>query len=173
MSEFKPISEKAIPGALAKAERYRLLNEPREAESICRDILQIDPENQDAVVMLMLALTDQFGHGYGVDLASVRELLPKLRDQYERTYYAGVILERWGKGLPGIGAPNSGMDDWLRQAMGWYDEAEAIRPAGNDDALLRWNACARMLQRSTDRSHPPAAASAQTEEGFDDECPML
>ncbi len=173
MSVFKPISKKAIPGALAKAERYRLLNEPREAESICCDILQIDPENQDALVMLLLALTDQFGHGYGVNLKSTQDLLPKLSDQYERAYYAGVILERWGKGLPGIGAPNSGMDDWLRQAMGWYEKAEAIRPAGNDDTILRWNACARMRRRSTDRPSSPAASSAQTDEGFDDECPML
>src|SRR5262245_5730837 len=57
MFEPKPISRDAIPAALAKAERYRLLNEPLEAESICLDVLQIDGANQDAIVMLLLALT--------------------------------------------------------------------------------------------------------------------
>ena len=27
-----------------------------------------------------------------------------------------------------------------------YERAEAIRPAGNDDAILRWNACARLMR---------------------------
>ena len=31
--------------------------------------------------------------------------------------------------------------------MDWYEKAEALRPAGNDDPLLRWNACARHLAR--------------------------
>src|SRR5579864_3525344 len=58
--ELKTLSLEAVPRALAKAERYRLLNEPGEAESICRDALDADPDNQDALVMLLLALTDQF-----------------------------------------------------------------------------------------------------------------
>ena len=57
MSELKKLSKEAIPAALEKAERYRLLNEPGEAESICLDILAIDPENQRAIIMLLLALT--------------------------------------------------------------------------------------------------------------------
>jgi hypothetical protein len=51
MYELKPLSREAIPAALEKAYRYRLLNEPLEAESICRDILEADPENQEATVM--------------------------------------------------------------------------------------------------------------------------
>ena len=27
-----------------------------------------------------------------------------------------------------------------------FEEAERLRPAGNDDAILRWNACVRFLQ---------------------------
>ena len=63
MFEPKPISIEAIPNALAKAERYRLLNEPREAESICRDVLEVDADNQEAIATLVLALTDQSGNG--------------------------------------------------------------------------------------------------------------
>ncbi len=168
--ELKPISKKAVPSALAKAERYRLLNEPREAESICRDILQIDPDNQEVLVMLLLALTDQFDKGFGVDLRGTQQLLPKLSDEYEQAYYAGVILERWGKALPGIGAPVDSTLDWLRQAMHCYEQAEALRPAGNDDAILRWNACARMIQRAGGAVFQ-AAASPEAEAPYDDETP--
>ena len=44
--ELKAISKAGIPEAIAKAELYRYLNEPEEAESICRDILSVDPEHQ-------------------------------------------------------------------------------------------------------------------------------
>ena len=47
-------------------------------------------------------------------------------------------------GTPGCGPQAY---EWLREAMDWYEKAEAIRPAGNDDALLRWNACARLIMR--------------------------
>ena len=57
MFELKPISTAAIPRAVAKAERYRLLNEPQEAESICRDVLRVDEDNQEVLTMLLLALT--------------------------------------------------------------------------------------------------------------------
>ena len=60
MFDLKPLNPDAIPKALQKAERYRLLNEPEEAESICLDILAIEPDNQQALVMLLLAQTDQF-----------------------------------------------------------------------------------------------------------------
>ena len=58
--ELKTLSPEAVPRALEKAERYRLLNEPGEAESICLDALDVEPDNQEALVTLLLALTDQF-----------------------------------------------------------------------------------------------------------------
>jgi len=39
---------------------------------------------------------------------------------------------------------------WLREALAFFERAEAIRPAHNDDAVLRWNACARLLERLPD-----------------------
>jgi hypothetical protein len=33
----------------------------------------------------------------------------------------------------------------LREAMFWYERAEAVRPPDNDDATLRWNACVRTI----------------------------
>jgi hypothetical protein len=37
---------------------------------------------------------------------------------------------------------------WFCEAMTWYEKAEAMRPPGNDDAILRWNTCARFLDRN-------------------------
>jgi len=148
MFELKPISRDAIPEALSKVERYRLLSEPWQAESICHDVLRIDPENQHALVMLLLSLSDQFGKG--ISIAKAREVLPRLNSEYERAYYAGIIAERWAESLLRQGSPGAGFTAYqsLREAMEHYERAESIRPAGNDDALLRWNTCARILMRN-------------------------
>src|SRR5207244_11563891 len=97
MSELKRLHKDAIPAALEKAERYRLLNEPGEAESICLDILHVDPENQQAIIMLLLALTDRFEKGYGVSDSQTKELLARLRSQYDCAYYSGIVAERRAK----------------------------------------------------------------------------
>ena len=150
MFDLKPISPEAVPVALAKAERYRLLNEPWQAESICRDILRIEPEHDLALVMLLLSLTDQFGKG--VRAAQAREVLERLKGGYERAYYAGIICERWADALLRKGSPGAGFTAYenLREAMTHYERAEQLRPDGNDDALLRWNTCARILMRNND-----------------------
>jgi len=150
MFELKPLSVDAIPAALEKAMRYRLLNEPAEAESICLDVLRTDPENQQALVMLLLALTDRFGRGYGVSDTRAQELLPLLRNEYERSYYAGIICERKAKAQLHHGGPGAGFNafELFREAMSWFEKAEKIRPGGNDDALLRWNTCARIIMRN-------------------------
>jgi hypothetical protein len=148
MFELKTLSKDAIPAALAKAERYRLLNEPNEAESICRDVLRIEPEHQAALVTMILALTDQFtAEASAKAAASAADAVCRLEDEYERAYYSGIISERRGKAhyqKQSLGSLASS-HEWLREAMRWYEHAEAVRPAGNDDAILRWNACARFL----------------------------
>ena len=147
MLQLKPLSKGAVPAALAKAERYRLLNEPDQAESICLDILTVDPDNQDALVMLLLALTDLFDNAEASSRAAraVGEVVLKLRDEYQRSYYAGIICERRGRSHLRQGLFASAAVEWLREAMSYYERAERLRPSGNDDAVLRWNACARTL----------------------------
>jgi hypothetical protein len=145
--ELKTLSRDAVPRALAKAERYRLLNEPGEAESICLDALHVDPDNQDALTGLLLALTDQFADDLPTAFAKARPVTERLRDDYQRAYYTGILWERRAKAhlRRESRALGSHAYDWLREAMTWYERAEAIRPPGNDDALLRWNACARLI----------------------------
>jgi hypothetical protein len=152
MFELKPITRDGVAAALQKAERYRLLNEPTAAESICRDVLECDPDNQQALVMLVLALSDQFA-ATGEAAAGVRaarDVLAQVRDEYKRAYYGGIICERRAKAQMRRGAPGSEeiAYDWFREAMEWYEQAERLRPAGNDAAILRWNTCARILNRS-------------------------
>jgi hypothetical protein len=150
MFELKPLSRDGIPAALEKAMRYRFLNEPGEAESICHDVLQIDRDNQEALVILLLALTDRFGKGYSVGVTQAQEILPRLRQEYDRCYYAGIICERRAKAHLQRGAPGASFHayEFLRDAMDWYEKAQAIREPGNDDALLRWNACARIIMQN-------------------------
>jgi hypothetical protein len=147
MFELKRLSEEAIPAALERALRYRLLNEPAEAESICHDVLAIEPENQEALVMLLLAVTDRFDKGYAVGVTQAQEVLSRLRDPYERAYYAGIICERRAKAQLRRGHPGARHNayEFLTEAMSWFEKAEAIRPPKNDDALLHWNTCARII----------------------------
>src|SRR5437879_10201087 len=150
MPELKRQHKDAIPAALEKAERYRLLNEPGEAESICLDILHVDPENQQAIIVLLLALTDRFEKGYGVSDSQTKELLARLKSEYDRAYYSGIVAERRAKMKLRQHTPGCRFQayDLLREAMNWFEKAEPIRPAGHDDAILRWNTCARIVARN-------------------------
>jgi hypothetical protein len=142
--ELKRLSPEAVPAALSKAERYRFLNEPREAESICLDVLEREPNNQEALKMLLLALTDQFGEGDStLPIAEARAISNRLNDEYERLYFSGIICERQAR----LRLRDSGAFELLREAMRFYETAETIRPMGNDEALLRWNTCARLIMR--------------------------
>jgi hypothetical protein len=148
--ELKTLSPDAVPRALEKAVRYRLLNEPGEAASICLDVLAADAGNQEANATLILALTDQFeGEAGTAALTEAWECLERMPDEYSHYYYAGIIWERRAKARLHRGMPDAGFRayEWLSEAMACYERAEAVRPAGNDDALLRWNACARLIMR--------------------------
>ena len=160
MFELKKLTPRGIQRALGKVERYRLLNEPAEAESICLDVLEADPDNQEALVSLLLSLTDQFGMEGHATVAEARALLPQLEGEYAKAYYSGIICERRATALLRRGRPGSGavVYDWYRQAMEHYQRAEGLRPEGNDDPLVRWNTCARTITR---RGLKPAPARAE------------
>ena len=137
--KLKPITREGIGPALQKAERYRLLNESSAAESICLDVLDVDPTNQEALVSLILSITDQFSDELAEGVRRAREYLPRLTDEYERVYYAGIISERRARAQLQRGALGSAevAAEWYRDAMRWYEKAETMRPAGNDEAILR------------------------------------
>jgi hypothetical protein len=160
--ELKPISKSAIPGALAKADRYRLLHEPWQAESICRDVLAIDPGNQEAQITLILALTEQFDRGISTDEAL--EGVNRLGDEYRKAYFTGIIHERRAFAIFRLSDYRSGpaVHTLLVYAMECYDKAQALGEGSNEDALLRWNTCARFLI-----AHPQLARGAGKMNGRD------
>lgn len=146
---LKPIAGDAIEAALKKAEHYRLLNEPSEAESICLDVLELEPHNQRALIDLVLALTDQFDERLIEMFERAQRRVALITDPYALAYYTGILYERRAKAHLKRGGPHSGSAayDWLLRAMEQYEAAEQQRPTGNDDSILRWNTCARLLER--------------------------
>jgi hypothetical protein len=146
MFTLKKISKESIPAALEKAERYRFLNEPSLAESVCSDILEVEPGNSRALVTMLLAMTDQLDTS-PEKLNQAQALITQLAGEYEREYYAGIICERKGHAVYAKDMPDarSTSYEWLIDAMEHFEKAEALRPTGNDDALLRWNTCARQI----------------------------
>ena len=171
MRQLKSISKQAVPAALEKALRYRLLNEPMEVESICLDVLLVDPRNQQALVTMLLALTDQFEVEYVAALERAKAVLPRLTSEYERAYYDGIIHERWAKAEASRGVPGHVVTGWYLHAMHSYERAESLAPADNPDAILRWNTCARLLDRDADSPSADERMKHDVEAEFGDEAP--
>jgi len=143
---LKPISKEGISEAISKAELYRYLNEPGEAESICRDILAADAENQTALRLLGLSITDQFTGNASDRYSEAESTFQSLTDEYGRFYYAGILHERQAKAQLAAGRSPYMVTPLFEKALDYFEQAEAIRPHGNDDAILRWNRCVRILQ---------------------------
>jgi hypothetical protein len=156
--ELKPLSADAIDAALAKAERYRFLNEASEAESICLDVLAVAPDHQQAQIALLLALSDQFEEASGA-ATRAQQVAAGLAGEYDRFYYRGLVSERRAKVHIKRGAAGSGAYEFLIDALDCFERAERVRPAGNDDAILRWNTCVRLLRR-----HPHLQPASDTRE---------
>ena len=144
--QLKPISREGVPEAINKAELYRNLNEPGEAESICRDILAADADNQTALRLLGLSITDQFNGSPGDRYREAEKIFQTLQDEYERKYYAGLLRERLAKAQLEAGRSPHTVAPLFEEALAYFEKAEEIRPHGNDDAILRWNRCVRILQ---------------------------
>lgn len=166
--DLKKIRLEAAPAAVAKAEKYRDLNQPAEAESICRDVLIASPADPAALRTLGLALTDQFeGQGKGRH-AEAMAVFAKLPDAYERAFYSGLACERQGRAQLKAGRPLRSCLPLFEKALALYQQAEAIRPAGNDDALLRWNSVVRTL-----RAHPEFAEEDRPADHGGDDAPPV
>ena len=164
MFELKPLPRQGIETALVKVERYRLLGEPWEAESICRDILAVDPENQEALRELIGAIAQQIGSGLGGDVSETARLIGDLRSEFDREYYSGIVQERRAKELLAHGTLGVGpaVYELLVKAMDHYEEAQSVSAPGNDSAILRWNTCARIIMQN-DLKPPPGPPSGRRE----------
>jgi hypothetical protein len=159
--KLKTIAKESIPHAISKAELYRNLNEPEESESICHDILAVDPENQVAIRLLGLAITDEFTGDVTDRYAEAEKMFRQLTDAYEREYYIGLLLERRAKAQMRAGRPLHSIAALFHEAMARFEAAEKLSHPDNNDAMLRWNRCARLLEKL------PAETTTQ-ESSFED-----
>ncbi len=157
MSELKRLHAEAIEHAMEKARHYRLLNQPAQAESICLDVLEIQPENQDALIVLILARTDQLKDANPATLQHAQEVLPRLKSDYHREYYAALICERQAMCFLKRRGTRSSLVayQWFGDAMKLYEKAMTHQPPDDDEALLRWNFCTRMIDRHRLRDLDP------------------
>ena len=136
-----------LDAAVAKAAHYRDLNQPEEAESICRDVLAVDPSNQAALKILGLTLTDRLPTGQAGLLEDAILAFEQLGDEYDRIYHVGVAWERAAKAHLEKGEGHSALTAF-EHALGLFSRAETMRP-DSPDPILRWNRCVRLLS-----SHP-------------------
>ena len=160
--KLKTISKDGIAEAIAKAEHYRHLREPEESESICHDILAVDPENQTALRILGLAITDEFTGEASDRYSEAEATFLRLADPYEQQYCMGLLCERQAKKQMRAGRPSHAVTALFEEAMRHFESAEKIHPPKNDDAILRWNRCARLLEKMPQVEHPA------THEAFED-----
>ncbi len=152
--ELKTITAGGLEAAAARAEHYRLLNQPKLAQSICHDILEVDPDNQRALIALVLAMSDEFAIG-GASVNGAKGYANKLTNEYQRHYYTGIIVERQARSLMARGPSAAFAYNTFQEAMEYFEKAEEVRPEDVDDAILRWNACVRTIRSANLRPPPP------------------
>ncbi len=147
MLEPRQIRPESVSIAIKQAHHYRLLNEPALAESICRDVIAAAPENEDAWVTLLLALTDQFDSRMGAAFDQANQILDHFSGEYRRYYYSGLITERWARAQLRSGLPIESVENWIRKAMSAFMLASELAPADDPNPILRWNSCVRLLNQ--------------------------
>ena len=145
---LKSLSPKAIPGALGLASDSRQGGQSQTCESICLDVLQAEPGNQEALRLLVLSHADRFDAESTEHEMAARDAQSRLTGEYDRAFYDAYILHRSAQVAIASGSPSSARVVYalLARAMASYEDAERSRPEGNDDAILLWNACQRLMQ---------------------------
>ena len=151
---LKHLSRANLEAAITRAAHYRDLNQPEEAESICRDVIDVDPANQPAWKILGLSLTDRFASGTVGLLEEAVEAFGHLTEEYDRIYHVGVAWERAAKAHLERSEAHSAVTAF-EHALGLFEQAEGLRP-DSPDPILRWNRCVRLLS-----SHPALQAAQQ------------
>jgi tetratricopeptide (TPR) repeat protein len=140
--ELKPLTQKNLDSAMEMAKHYRDLNQPEEAESICRDILGVAPTHEGALRTLGLALTDRFPQSTSFFEEAIA-VFGKLPGEYDRVYLTGVAWERWAK-VQIATSPSNALHGY-EEALEQFEKAEKLGHADRPEPLLRYNCCVRAL----------------------------
>jgi tetratricopeptide (TPR) repeat protein len=142
--ELKPLGARNLAAAVALAKHYRDLNEPEEAESICRDILEVSPDNDEAWRTLGLALTDQFPVAWMTLFDAACSAFAKLRSEYERVYYTAITWERFAKAQLVAGRAQNAIHAF-EEALGLFEKADKLGTPDDPAPILHYNRCVRAL----------------------------
>ena len=142
--ELKKLGAKNLAAAITLAKHYRDLNQPEEAESICRDVLDMAPDNEEAWRTLGLALTDRFPTAWMSLFDEACAAFEKLSSPYERVYYTGIAWERFAKAQLLAGRTHNAMHAF-EEALGRFDEAERCAQKEEPAPILHYNHCVRAL----------------------------
>jgi hypothetical protein len=146
--QYRLIHKNSINTVLDKARQYRALNEPDLGISICIDVFAVDENNQDALVIYILALTDQYSHQHGkIQPQKIIETIAKLKSEFQQIYYTGIFLERKARALLKNPMSHSFAYAGLMEAIKQYEAAEVIAPAHCSDPILRYNSCLRTINK--------------------------
>jgi len=142
--ELKRLAEKNLAAAVTLAKHYRDLNQPEEAESICRDVLAVAPDDADAWRTLGLALTDRFPSAWMTLFDEACAAFQKLGSEYERVYYTGIAWERYAKAQLEAGRDHNAIHAF-EEALARFEQAESIAPKDEPAPVLHYNRCVRAL----------------------------
>ena len=146
--KYHLIHKDSIYTVLDKARQYRSLREPDLSISICLDVFAIDPDNQDALVIYILALTAQYSHQHAkVQPKKIVEIIAKLKSEFHQIYYTGIFLERKARALLKNPMSHSFAYEGLMEAIAKYELAEKISPKHCSDPILRYNSCLRTIEK--------------------------
>ncbi len=146
--KYHLIHKDSISTVLDKARQYRSLREPELAISICIDIFAVDVNNQDALVIYILALTDQYSHQHAkVQPKKIADTIARLESEFHRIYYTGIFLERKARALLKNPMSQSFAYESLMEAVAKYEMAEKMAPKHCSDPILRYNSCLRTIEK--------------------------
>jgi hypothetical protein len=142
--ELKPLGARNLSAAVTLAKHYRDLNQPEEAESICRDILAVAPADEAALRTLGLALTDQFPSAWLTHFDEACAVFAKLASEYERLYYTAIAWERYAKAQLVAGRAHNAIHAF-EEAIQRFEAADAIGSPDDPAPILHYNRCVRAL----------------------------
>ena len=164
--ELKRLADKNLGAAIGLAAHYRNLNEPEQAESICRDVLAVAPENVDALRTLGLALTDRFPTCWMTLFDEACTTFRKLPSDYERTYYLGIAWERYALAQAAGGRSRNAINAF-EDAMEHFEKAQELAAKDDPSPILHYNRCVRAVTNSAELTRE-VEASGELKDEFGD-----
>jgi tetratricopeptide (TPR) repeat protein len=155
--ELKKLADKNLGAAITLAKHYRDLNQPDEAESICRDVLEVAPDDVDALRTLGLTLTDRFPTAWMSLFEEACATFKKLPSEYERHYYVGIAWERYAKAQLESGRAQNAIHAF-EEAIAKFEAASALAAKDDPAPILHYNRCVRALTTNPELTRASAAS---------------